>query len=110
MYVDTSSVGDAANVFRCLINALEHSASREGTRLERAREVAEIDDWNNNSNEEEGKDEEGKGGEEEEGDDDERLKRSVERLREAVRREWDGVLLSRIVGTLATPFRPSGIP
>ncbi len=59
IYIDTASIGYAANVFRCLINALEYSTGNEIVRLEKALEILEIDSWNDEGKEVEGGGEEG---------------------------------------------------
>ena len=95
MYINTNNVGDAAMVFRCLVNALDYSLEKELARLEKVLDILEIDSWN-----EEGKEEEEE--EEAEGGNEKQLKCALEKLRSAVRYEWTGMLLSRIVGTCSS--------
>jgi len=114
--INTNNVGDAAMVFRCLVNALEYSIQNELERLETVLDILEIDDWNNK--EEEIKfqsfEEEfygttiGNKLEEEEGisndgtekiPSEKQLKASLIAIQQAISHEWSGTLISRLVGT-----------
>ena len=98
--------------FRCIVTSLEYSAGREMERIERAISLREIESWNDDENDDEdGEAKENDGGGGGGGDDDHgengdysviaserRLKSSLDAVREAMRREWSGSLVSRIVG------------
>eukprot|EP00804_Cyclotella_cryptica_P011068 CCRYP_013541-RA/>CCRYP_013541-RA protein AED:0.05 eAED:0.05 QI:0/-1/0/1/-1/1/1/0/1054 len=92
MPIHPSMVGDASSVFRSLCHALEYSVNGEYERVRSQCEMMEVEQWNNDGR--------GVGGSEEK-----QLRRlerwrdALEKVAEAMKVEWKGALLSRIVGT-----------
>mmetsp|Transcript_7262 Transcript_7262/g.15640 ORF Transcript_7262/g.15640 Transcript_7262/m.15640 type:complete len:1243 (-) Transcript_7262:13-3741(-) len=85
--IDTNNVADAATIFRCLVSTLEFSVTRELDRLnEVVRDMQHV--------EEEGKFSEGESWLQP-------ILGLLSQLKKAMQYEWNGVLISRIVGTRA---------
>lgn len=104
--INTNNVGDSAMVFRSLVCALEFSVESELQRVQKMLEILEIESWNE-KHAEEGDDNEGEG----EGQPKQQygklfhlqqLRRALAHVQSAIMFEWNGTLLSRIVGSNST--------
>ncbi|KAL7478724.1 hypothetical protein ACHAW6_004479 [Cyclotella cf. meneghiniana] len=89
--IHPTAVGDASSVFRSLCHALDYSTEREYGRVKSQCEMLEVEQWNNDGRE-------GGGGEKQRRRL-ERWKGALEKVGDAIKVEWKGALLSRIVGT-----------
>ncbi|KAL7506616.1 hypothetical protein ACHAXN_003862 [Cyclotella atomus] len=89
--IQPSQLGDSATIFRSLLHALEFSTRREVERTKSQCEMLEVERWND-------EDRRGDGSFESLS----RLKDALERVRDAMKEEWSGLLTGRIVGTCET--------
>ena len=88
--INTQEVADSATVFRSLLQAVEFSVKRELERVQSLCEVLEVEQWN-------------EGGEMKESYHRmDQLKIALENVRDAMKVEWSGMLMSQIVGTCET--------
>ena len=92
--ITTSQMGDAATVFRSLLQAIEHSLTKETERVNSLCEIIEIETWNNEST----SDANQRDREMKRYNRLKRLRRILSKVSSAMG-EWRGNLSSRIVGT-----------
>ena len=100
--INTSNVGDAAQVFRCLVNALEYSTNEEMNRLQSIIDVLEIDSWNERGggdDDEKINDEKQQQQQQQQQQRERQLISLLQRIQLAIQHSFSGTLISRIVGT-----------
>jgi len=99
--INTSNVGDAGQVFRCLVSVLEYSVNEEINRLQSILDVLEIDSWNKRDNNEEEKVEVGEENDEDtnSGVNEKQLLQQLKAIQSSLQYSFGGTLISRIVGT-----------
>lgn len=88
--INTHEVADSATVFRSLLQAVEFSVKRELERMQSLCEVLEVEQWNEGVESKESYESM------------DQLKLALENVRDAMKVEWSGTLMSQIVGTCET--------
>jgi len=101
VHINTSNVGDAGQVFRCLVSVLEYSVNEEINRLQSILDVLEIDSWNKRDDNEEKVEvgEEDTNKYTDDGVDEKQLLQKLKSIQASLRYAFSGTLISRIVGT-----------
>jgi hypothetical protein len=89
--IQPSQLGDSATIFRSLLHVLELSTRRELERIKSHCEMLEVERWNNEGRSRDRSFESFS-----------KLKDALERVQDAMKEEWSGLLTSRIVGTCET--------
>jgi len=100
VHINTSNVGDAGQVFRCLVSVLEYSVNEEINRLQSILDVLEIDSWNKRDEEEKvevGDEDTNK--HTDDGVDEKQLLQKLKSIQSSLQYSFSGTLISRIVGT-----------